>query len=394
MVLGMGVTIHYRGKIDNLAKLPDLIGELTDIAEWMGWQTSRIDDDWPATPNPRLVHRNGRATIEGELGLKGIVLRPGGECESLEFLFDQKGYLRSVMGMVMIADGSLRPEDALLSTKTRFAGAEVHIRIVGVLKYIAKKYISGLEVNDEGGYWETGDRTELERRIGFIQRQLDHLERTLRSPRVADYANATADELVELIVQILQEGPKGGVAASHTGCPNCARPAAPLLGLAVARPRIFRHRLRAGRLRGGFVACFKTLLKVLDPFVYLLVPIAWLAGSGHRLVENALGGVVFASLGQCVPYLQFPFQVERIVVARPQIAHPFDHLQSPIGMPRAGKGATGLIEIVVSNQVVIRMCDQDAKKEHVARRVGKKRPAPARQAFQKLPEDECLDVDR
>lgn len=204
----MGVTIHYRGKIDDLAKLPDLIGELTDIAEWMGWETSRVDSDWAVAPNPRLVHGDGGARIEGELGLKGIVLRPSGDCESLDFLFDRDGYLRSKMGMILIAEGSWQPNKAWLFTKTQFARAEVHIRIVGVLKYVAKKYIANLEVNDEGGYWETGDRAELERRIGFIERQLDRLERTLRSPRVDDYANATAEEIVELIAQIFEEGPR------------------------------------------------------------------------------------------------------------------------------------------------------------------------------------------
>ena len=202
----MGVTIFYKGKLDDLKKLPQLKEELSDIAEWMGWKATRVEDDKPPTGQAPHFARDGDGLeVEGDLGLQGIVLDPGEGCESLAFLFDRKGNLRSAFAMMMIAEGTMGPEYESIFCKTQFAGAETHIRIVGVLKYVAKRFIRNLDVKDDSGYWDTGDRAELERRIGFINDQLDRLERKLTSPRVADYANATADELVELIAQLFQE---------------------------------------------------------------------------------------------------------------------------------------------------------------------------------------------
>ncbi len=68
----MGVTIHYRGSIDEPERIRDLQRELADIAKSMGWESSLVDDDWAVPPDAVLVHEQGSATIKGHLGLKGI----------------------------------------------------------------------------------------------------------------------------------------------------------------------------------------------------------------------------------------------------------------------------------------------------------------------------------
>ena len=40
------------------------------------------------------------------------------------------------MGVVLICEGSLKPEDAWIAVKTQFAGPEIHPWIVGLLKYL------------------------------------------------------------------------------------------------------------------------------------------------------------------------------------------------------------------------------------------------------------------
>ena len=51
----------------------------------------------------------------------------------------------------------LAPE-AWVSVKTQFDSPDTHIWIIGLLKYLKKRYIANLEVRDEGEYWETGNR--------------------------------------------------------------------------------------------------------------------------------------------------------------------------------------------------------------------------------------------
>ena len=79
----MGVTLHYRGNIDEPERVKDLQMELADIANSMGWKYSLLNDDWTVPPNAILVHKQGSATIKGHLGLKGIALVPGGGGEAL-----------------------------------------------------------------------------------------------------------------------------------------------------------------------------------------------------------------------------------------------------------------------------------------------------------------------
>ena len=90
----MGVTIHYRGILDDPARIRDLRRELADIAKSMDWEYSLLDDDWTVPPNAVLVHEQGAARIKGHLGLKGISLLPGGGGEALTFFVDADCRLR------------------------------------------------------------------------------------------------------------------------------------------------------------------------------------------------------------------------------------------------------------------------------------------------------------
>jgi hypothetical protein len=84
--------------------------------------------------------------------LKGVVLTPDDGSESLWFCFDREGQLRSLLGQVLILDGTLKPEESWAFTKTQFSSPERHVWIVGLLRYVQKHYVSNLEVRDEGGY--------------------------------------------------------------------------------------------------------------------------------------------------------------------------------------------------------------------------------------------------
>jgi len=54
------------------------------------------------------------------------------------------------------------------SVKTQFAGCAEHIWLIGLLRHVQRTYMPELDVSDEGGFWETGDRKELQQRMNFL----------------------------------------------------------------------------------------------------------------------------------------------------------------------------------------------------------------------------------
>ncbi|MCU0913405.1 MAG: hypothetical protein MUC88_02445 [Planctomycetes bacterium] len=87
----MGITIHYRGRLNDLGQIARLRAELADIAASMGWESRQLDDDGEQPPDARLRPARRGMTIDGNLGLKGIIVSPGGGAESLRFCFDAQG---------------------------------------------------------------------------------------------------------------------------------------------------------------------------------------------------------------------------------------------------------------------------------------------------------------
>ena len=201
----MGVSIHYRGTLNDLALYPKLKDELIDIAKSMGWECNVFDEDWSIEPNASLEHKDGCACIEGELGLKGVLLVPDVDCESIPFLFDKHGHLRCLMGMIRICEGSADLEELCVSVKTQFGGPDIHIWVIGLLKYVSRNYISNLEVFDEAEYWEKGDRKLVEEKIAFLNEKMDSLVSRLSITQWEDTSELTADEIADRIESLFEE---------------------------------------------------------------------------------------------------------------------------------------------------------------------------------------------
>jgi hypothetical protein len=198
----MGVSIHYRGGLENVDQLPELRDKLMGIASSIGWQCRVLDDDWSVPAKAVLEHSGKSAEIKGHLGLKGIQLKPPGECEALDFFFDSKGYLLSPMNVILVQEGALALDDAWISVKTQFLSAEMHVMIIGLLKCIKEHYLPNLEVKDEGEYWETGDYRILEDKMRLIEGEIDYLSRELSSGYLGDMAGRSADEIAARIERL------------------------------------------------------------------------------------------------------------------------------------------------------------------------------------------------
>lgn len=203
----MGVTIHYRGVLDEPERIRDLQRELADMAQSMGWKHNLLDDDWTVPPNATLVHGQGIATINGNLGLKGISISPGDDCELLSFFVDAGGRLWSIMGMILQCEGLTTADSAWVSVKTQFHSTDIHVWIVGLLKYLQKRYFSDLQVNDEGGFWETGDRAALEAKMRLLNEKMDELEKGMNTESLGDLSDLSAEEIAIRIEDFFEKRP-------------------------------------------------------------------------------------------------------------------------------------------------------------------------------------------
>jgi hypothetical protein len=195
----MGVSIHYRGRLNDIALLPQLCEEISDIADSMGWSATTLDDDWAKPPDATLMTGG---IIEGHLGLKGIQITPHPDSESLALFFDRSGELRCPLTMLMILNGTLQPANAWVTIKTQFSNPGTHVWIVGLLKYLKRHYLANLEVSDETGYWDIGDKRELEENTALLNDKLQYFSSAITAGRMGDLTGLSADEIASRIERL------------------------------------------------------------------------------------------------------------------------------------------------------------------------------------------------
>lgn len=151
----MGLTIHYNGKFNENASLPEMIEEVKDIAEIYNWQYTIYETQFPESSFDNDSYNEN---------IYGITFSPP-ESEPVFLTFLSNGRMSGPAQLKYFdnsADESEKKYLYMLSTKTQYAGSNIHKLIVHLLKYISKKYFKEFNVIDEGSYWETGDEKLLE----------------------------------------------------------------------------------------------------------------------------------------------------------------------------------------------------------------------------------------
>ena len=199
----MGLSIHYRGRLDDVGRLGLLCHDLTDIADTMKWPWRRLDEDWGRPASARLAASKEGCRIDGHLPLKGILLTVHPGCEALRLFFDREGDLRDPIAMTMAPDGGPAPQDAYVSVKTQFSSPEVHITLVKLLRFLKKRYMSNLEVLDEGDYWQTGDEAILREKMSFLSEKIDWVADVLSTSDVGNASNLSPTDMADMIEHIL-----------------------------------------------------------------------------------------------------------------------------------------------------------------------------------------------
>ena len=205
----MGITIAYSGKLADPKLVGKFVEDMTEKAKKAGWQFISMEE---------LV-AEGRVKSKD---LRGITLFPHPECEWLSFHLDAEGVfvnhfyhsmLTNAEHLAMVTE-ALRESMSLMRvelpakkskakakgagskakakpapdvppsispkfieegrrynwTKTQFAGADVHIAVCALLRYIKQRYAPDLQIDDDSGYFETGDWEKLEGQLAQVER--------------------------------------------------------------------------------------------------------------------------------------------------------------------------------------------------------------------------------
>ncbi len=154
----MGITISYRGSLDDLDRVEDFEDRVLDLALELEGQ-ARI---WrSAKDDPRRM-------------VRGLMLNlfPGQETTSL--LLSPEGWLINPCEIEEAEKGELAGPPWCF-VKTQFGPIEGHVALIELLTVLKREFFPNLEVRDEGRYWETRNLPGLARKIKHVQAAIDGL---------------------------------------------------------------------------------------------------------------------------------------------------------------------------------------------------------------------------
>lgn len=94
----------------------------------------------------------------------------------------------------------------MLSTKTQFAGRDIHKIVILLLRYISKKYLSEFNLIDEGKYWETGDEKILNENFDRYEELLDSFSFAFENVPINE--NESIEDYLYRIIKIVSQKKK------------------------------------------------------------------------------------------------------------------------------------------------------------------------------------------
>jgi len=153
----MGLAIYYRGCLDHSGSVDRFCKETADMAKDLGWKYRNINECINILDINNII-------------LKGIVMYPHPVIEPLSFVVDTTGRLRNYFVLKNMKD--IEVNDFWHFVITQSAPIQIHMSIIRLLKDLKKKYISNLNVYDDGEYWEREDKILLKDRVAFYNREM------------------------------------------------------------------------------------------------------------------------------------------------------------------------------------------------------------------------------
>lgn len=190
----MGVTIHYQGRLDDPAQLNAALAMLRAECERRSWPYRAHDFEARGTfetysfrsvpseipgVDDSVVDTN---LVELNTRWRGLIINPHPESEDLVLMFDP-GIGRLMMLMSLGSGESLSYE---LSIKTQFAPVETHVAVCEVLHRLQDEFgRQHFQVNDESGYFDSGNLERLLSVRKTIDDAIHNPERIMRLTRWA-----------------------------------------------------------------------------------------------------------------------------------------------------------------------------------------------------------------
>jgi hypothetical protein len=193
----MGVTIHYRGKLDDLARVEEFEDRVLDVVAALG----------------------GHATIWRSFGqedpgriVRGLLVQMCPGQDTLSLLISPEGELLNLFEIKDAEQGPL-PEPPYCFVKTQFGSLQGHVAVVAILDALRSEFFGKLEVSDESGYYEHRDPRELARKLNFLGSAIlalgESLESSSLSPEAAEDPEILAariQRVAELVARKMQTG--------------------------------------------------------------------------------------------------------------------------------------------------------------------------------------------
>jgi len=150
----MGLSFHYSGSIANPELLPELIEDIKDIAKVYRWKYNVYERQFPEDAFGKSGYNQN---------IYGISFTPP-NCETISICFLSNGRMSDHPHLSFFGKTEDQQESEylyMLSVKTQYAGAKLHMFIIQLFRYLNTKYFDDFKLSDEGQYWETNDETIL-----------------------------------------------------------------------------------------------------------------------------------------------------------------------------------------------------------------------------------------
>ena len=167
----MAIKIEYRGKIKDIKLVNSLMDEVDEIGKTLGWKVKL------AQPY------SSRKKYKQYLDLFGISLTPP-KSESIYFTFLQDGTLMTPTTILLDQVEEVLEEEYQASTKTQFAGPDIHLAVIQLMKYVSKKYLEDFNVKDSTDYWNTNEREDVEIAFEKVMLNLEQVEAAVKKIRL------------------------------------------------------------------------------------------------------------------------------------------------------------------------------------------------------------------
>lgn len=207
----MDVTIHYNGKLENRARLAELLDAARLYCAEQRWACRDVDER--IVGQVERVMRANFGTVENDEArdemdlelepiddsLQGLVITPHIKSEPIWLTFNQAGELAFYMPL---DDRGTFWEIKALFTRTQSAGMATHIAVCDLLRFIRDEYMPGLNVYDEANYFESGDANNLGRALDLAETKVQMEEDDSRAEEMQPLVDSMSGE------QVTQDPPR------------------------------------------------------------------------------------------------------------------------------------------------------------------------------------------